>query len=137
MFTAPPSTKRPDWKTVTTVEPKAKLSGSTWDSCCASLRPVRVARELAAHDLAIGRDLVSELGEHDVAPGAAPDRVDPAVSARGEPVVPRASRETVAPGATVEEIARTATVELIISPLTVKLVRQRCSREPVRAAPPR
>ena len=101
--------------------------------CFVAPVPVRVARELPAHDLAIGRDLVSELGEHEVAPGAAPHRVDPAVSARREPVVPRASREAVAAGATVEEIVRTATLELVIPSASVKLVGLRCSREPVRA----
>jgi hypothetical protein len=30
MFDAPHRYDRPDWNTLTTVEPKAKLSGSTW-----------------------------------------------------------------------------------------------------------
>ena len=35
---APPSTRRPDWKAVTIVEPTARLSGSTCVSCCAPAR---------------------------------------------------------------------------------------------------
>ena len=115
MFPAPPSSNRPDWKTVTTVEPKAKLSGSTCVSCCALEASVRVARELAAHDLAVGRNIVERPGSNDVAADPAANRVDPTVSTRDEPVVSGAAREPVAARAAVDEIAGPAPVEPVVS----------------------
>src|SRR3954452_14329410 len=38
VFSDPPSAKRPTWNTATTVEPHAKLSGSTSLACCAGSR---------------------------------------------------------------------------------------------------
>ncbi len=49
-------------------------------------RRVRVAREPPAHELAVGRDRVDEVGVDDVCARAAADGVPASVVARGDPV---------------------------------------------------
>jgi hypothetical protein len=72
---APPSRCRPDWKTVATVEPNEKLSGSTCVSRAAPANRAPVPGDPAADGLAVGSDRVQEIRVDEVASAAAGNRI--------------------------------------------------------------
>ena len=87
MLDEPPLAKRPTWYAATTVEPHAKLSGSTAVSCWLAGFVEGSTDSLRDDHLAVRRDAVGRVRADDVASAAAVDAVD-AAPGRLDEVVP-------------------------------------------------
>ena len=107
MFRAPPLEKRATWNVATIVEPHAKLSGSASVACIGAAAAVRIARDQAGDDLAVGADLVGRVGGDEV--GAAPARDAVTAAARDvDPVVSGACADPVRFRRTEQEVGSRA-----------------------------
>jgi hypothetical protein len=95
--------------------------------------PVRVARQLAADDLAVGPDAVPSLGVDHVAAGAARDDVAPPVGVHGDAVAAVPAYDHVAPAAAFEEVVASAAFQAVVPAPAVNRVRGGRSGNPVRA----
>ena len=132
MPAAPPPGSLPDWKAVTMVEPKPKLSGSDLRLALRIGQSQDVLRELPRDDLAVGGDHVRELRVDRVEPATARHRVPCAVGVHGDAVVPRRAEDHVPARPAVQEIGPAPSFEPVVSTEAVHRVAGRRSQQAVR-----
>ncbi len=92
-----------------------------------------VARDLAAHDLAVQADHVDDVGVDDVAAASARHVVHLEIAARDQTVGARAAEQPIAARPGVEEVVRGAPLDPVSPAEAVEVVRLQRPVEPVRA----